>query len=277
MKGGLANRVRLMVSALRIAATNGSNVADALTLLNAHGSLRHVPNHEARFRVLDALASQWGLFLYNDHLSWLGEREFWQTWQAFPGWRGQRADRKFVLWSLSRNSRSLPGDTAECGIYTGGSSHLICATSAPGTLHHAFDSFEGLSPPKTEDLPTSEVAYHWRSGDLAATEETVRGNLQAYDFVRYYRGWIPTRFSEVSTLKFRFVHVDVDLYEPTRDSVRFFFDRLVPGGLLLCDDYGYETCAGARRACDELVQERCLDPVIHLPTGQGLIVARQIT
>ena len=33
------------------------------------------------------------------------------------------------------------------------------------------------------------------------------------------KGWIPTRFQEVADRHFAFVHIDVDLYEPTRDSL----------------------------------------------------------
>jgi len=41
---------------------------------------------------------------------------------------------------------------------------------------------------------------------------------------------------------------------------------MVAGGLILCDDYGFETYLGARRAMDALVAER-LEPIVHLPTG----------
>ncbi len=181
------------------------------------------------------------------------------------------------MWSFARSTRSLPGDTAECGVFTGASSYLICTSHRTGTFHHAFDSFEGLSRPSDLDRPSSTEAYHWKQGDLAVTEETARRNLQEFDFVKYHTGWIPTRFFEVNSLRFRLVHVDVDLYEPTRESVRFFYERLVEGGVLICDDYGYHTCAGARRACDELVEEHRLDPILHLPTGQGVIVKRPPT
>jgi len=35
---------------------------------------------------------------------------------------------------------------------------------------------------------------------------------------------------------FLFVHVDVDLYEPTRDSIAFFYPRMNLGAVSLCDD-----------------------------------------
>ena len=83
---------------------------------------------------------------------------------------------------------------------------------------------------------------------------------------------IPDRFPDVADREFRFVHIDVDLYEPTLDSLAFFYPRLVTGGILLCDDYGFTTCPGARRAFDEMVHEWGLGGVIELPTGQGFVV-----
>ena len=45
-----------------------------------------------------------------------------------------------------------------------------------------------------------------------------------------------------------FVHLDVDLYEPTRACLDYFLPRLSPGGFVICDDYGAPTFPGAARA-----------------------------
>ena len=106
---------------------------------------------------------------------------------------------------------------------------------------------------------------------MGVSEDTVRANLSAFDFVRYHRGWIPERFDDVADRRFAFVHVDVDLEQPTRDSLAFFYPRLVPGGVLLCDDYGFVTCPGARRAFDEYIADKP-EPLPERPTGQGFLI-----
>jgi O-methyltransferase len=232
--------------------------------------------YDARFEFLSRTAAGWGFVLYNRHLMWQDDPEFWHVWSASPYSGEQRADRKFVLWSLARNTRHLPGDTAECGVYNGASTYLICAArrACRGTTHHAFDSFEGLSAPSQEDRPASPSVPRWKAGDLRATEETARARLGCFDNIRFHRGWIPSRFADVAQQSFSFVHIDVDLYRPTKESLEFFYPRLVPGGVLLCDDYGSHMCAGARRAFDEYVAEREEQSVVHVPTGQGFIVKR---
>lgn len=233
-----------------------------------------IERYDSQFRYLGQKAAQCGLEIYNKNLMWLDEPEFWDTWKASPYWQKQRPDRKFVLWSMARNTRNLMGDTAECGVFDGASSFLICSARQGGSSgqHHAFDSFEGLSIPDAEDKPTNELAFRWAAGDLISTLEETMQKLSGFNNIQYYKGWIPTRFDDVSNRRFSFVHIDVDLYQPTRDSLEFFYPRMTPGGILLCDDYGYHTCPGARKAFDDFIATKVETSVIHLPTGQGFIV-----
>jgi hypothetical protein len=174
-------------------------------------------------------------------------------------------DRKYALTQVLKLTDSVAGDTAECGVYFGSSSWFICNHfKGSGRMHHGFDSFEGLSQPAPVDGP------YWRRGDLVAAEDAARRVMQPFS-ARLYPGWIPDRFFEVEGLSFAFVHIDVDLYTPTRDSMEFFYPRLSPGGIVLCDDYGFATCPGARQAMDEYMAVRP-EPVIELPTGQGLVI-----
>src|SRR5262249_33275448 len=150
----------------------------------------------------------------------------------------------------------------------GASAYLMCeAALAHGKTVHLFDSFEGLSNPRSID------GSYWRAGGLRAPESQVSENLARFANYRVYKGWIPTRFDEVSHRGFCFIHVDVDLYEPTRDSIRFFFDRIVDGGILLMDDYGFATCPGAKLAADEFFSTLNV-PIVMLTTGQAIVIKR---
>lgn len=198
---------------------------------------------------------------------WLGDAAFFRNYERLVGRDNYHsAGRKFFLRSLLPLTRDVPGDTAECGVFQGASSYFICAfTRGSGKRHHLFDSFAGLSQPAAAD------GAHWREHDFAADEAIALRNLAEFDFVESHKGWIPSEFSQVADRRFSFVHVDVDLYQPTRDSVEFFYPRLAPGGILLCDDYGFGTCPGAKRAVDEFLRDKP-EPLVHVPTGQGLFI-----
>lgn len=201
----------------------------------------------------------------SDHSrSWLDDHEFESTYRRFhrDGYR-RTMDRVYFADQLSQLAKEIPGQTAECGVYEGLTSYVICDRTQPGKRHHAFDSFAGLSNPGELD------GEYWSSGDLSVTEQVFRENLKDFD-VEVHAGWIPERFDDVADECFSLLHVDVDLFEPTRDSVEFFYDRMSPMGIMLFDDYGLETCPGARRAVDEFFADRP-EHVLHVPTGQGLV------
>jgi hypothetical protein len=198
---------------------------------------------------------------------WLKDKDFFDYYIKFMGTNLRSADRKYLLRSLLAMAEDLPGDTAECGVYEGASSVLICQKFTNTTkTHYLFDSFEGLPSPLPRD------GNHWAAGDLSVSEEIAKSNLSNYK-IKIYKGWIPNRFSEVSDRKFCFVHIDVDLYQPTYDSLNFFYPRLVKGGILLCDDYGFIACPGAQEAFDEYMSDKA-EKIVSVPTGQAFIIKK---
>jgi O-methyltransferase len=211
----------------------------------------------------DVKLSEFGRTLFTD-------ADFLADYERFERTNYRSFDRKFAMKEFLRLALPLDGDLAECGVFRGASAFLLAkgiAAQAPDKRLHLFDSFAGLSEPKAE-LDGS----HWHSGDLACGLAEVASNLTQYaSLIVFHPGWIPEKFSEVSEKKFCFVHIDVDLFTPTRDALAFFGPRMTPGGLIVCDDYGFETCPGARRAMDEYAGASG-QTVVHLPTGQGMIL-----
>lgn len=198
---------------------------------------------------------------------YLHDNDFIRYYESFEGKDNYHSlDRKYALEQIMKLVSSVKGDTAECGAFKGASSFLICRSIVGSQKkHHIFDSFEGLS------LPGNEDSSYWKKGDLASNETIIQESLKDFDFVVYYKGWIPEKFHEVSKLRFSFVHLDVDLYKPTLDSLIFFYDRMSPGGIILCDDYGFTTCPGAKKAMDLFFYDKP-EQIVCLPTGQGFVM-----
>jgi len=201
--------------------------------------------------------------------SFLCDEAFLRYYESFEGRSNYHSlDRKYALDQLMKLVCHLGGDTAECGACQGASSYLICRRIVGlGKLHHVFDSFEGLSAPRPED------GTYWKQGSLASSQDILRERLKEFDFVVVHKGWIPERFHDVGDRQFCFLHVDVDLFQPTLESLLFFYTRMVPGGIILCDDYGFETCPGARKAMDSFFADKP-EKIASLPTGQGLVIKR---
>jgi hypothetical protein len=201
-------------------------------------------------------------------LAWFADPELNSILTRFDEQDGLNAHRRLALQELLRLTAGVPGDTAECGVYKGCGSYIILRSnqrSIHRRVHHVFDSFGGLSAPAAED------GAYWRTGDLAVSEQMVRENLGEFSDVEYHKGWIPERFGDVDDRAFSFVHVDVDLYQPTLDSVVFFYPRLSDGGILVCDDYGFLTCPGATEALDRFLADKP-EKMLRLPGGGGFFI-----
>lgn len=207
-------------------------------------------------------------------LEWWRDVAFSRYLARYGELRKMNTDRRWMLYQLLRLTEAVPGDTAECGVFRGASSYLICKANQSRTdfqrWHFIFDSFEGLSPPRHHD------GSHWREGDFAVGADTVRRNLAEFQLVSLHPGWIPARFGDVADRRFSFVHVDVDLEQPTRDSIAFFYPRLEVGGILLCDDYGCTTCPGATLAVDDFLADKP-EKMLSLCCGGGFLVKGCVT
>jgi O-methyltransferase len=180
-------------------------------------------------------------------------------------------DRSYILFEFARRSARLPGDMAECGVFTGGTANLLgeaISQSGARTRLHLFDTFQGMPE-------TSQPARDYHSaGEFSDTSlELVMKRLEDYGFVDTHPGFIPTTFEEVEDVPlFSLVHVDVDIYPSTIECCRWFWPRLCSGGVMIFDDYGfYPYRRAARAAVDEYFRDKSERP-IALPTGQGIVI-----
>ena len=175
-------------------------------------------------------------------------------------------------------SQGLEGDFAECGVWRGHSAYIMASLLAEKDVEktiHIFDSFEGLSDRKKEDesrFDLSSEKQEVEKESFACDLRTVQTNLKKFGNIKYYPGWIPDKFSEVSGQNFSLVHIDVDLYEPIRDSLKFFYERLVTGGIIVLDDVGMTQFQGAERAFNEFVASNPVSFYYITPAGAALII-----
>lgn len=167
------------------------------------------------------------------------------------------------LFLLAQQAQDVEGDMAEVGVYQGGSALLIHASSSHKTLH-GFDTFEGLPELSKEDDPN-----HFRKGYYAASYESVRKFLD-YPEVKLYKGLFPGTAEVVKDKRFAFVHLDMDLYEPMKAALEFFYPRMSRGGIVVIHDY--PTAQGVKTACEEFFAGKSEHLITHFGKGQAHMV-----
>jgi O-methyltransferase len=162
-----------------------------------------------------------------------------------------------LIEQLRMTGGSLP--VAECGVFTGLTAFLLCESMGESE-YHGFDSFEGLEPGENDDH-----SYRICKKGFFAKSPKYAQSVLAEKKAAIHVGHIPEILNKQPDRTYRFVHVDVDCYEATLQSLRYFWPRLMDGGIMVCDDCSL--WKGAKKACDEF---GVLYQVI--PTGQAVWV-----
>ncbi|HUI10183.1 MAG TPA: TylF/MycF/NovP-related O-methyltransferase [Bacteroidota bacterium] len=196
-------------------------------------------------------------------------------WDTDPGFGGLLKQipytlvdpvRCYMLYQCALQAARLGADAAEVGVYRGGTARLIASAlrGSPARVH-LFDTFEGM--PATD--PSKD---EHRQGDFSDTSlESVQRNLAGLDNVAFYPGFFPATAPPVESMQFALAHIDVDIYRSVLDCCGFFYPRMVPGGMMVFDDYGFDTCPGAKQGVDEFFSGTPERPM-YLPSGQCLVV-----
>jgi O-methyltransferase len=206
--------------------------------------------------------------LYNPTFQpWLGFGEFREIYNEIAGHTLITREAAWALYSLARQTLSLPGDFLEAGVYRGGTARLlrrILGTSDHKRALHLFDTFGGM--PRTD----RNLDIH-RERDFSDTSvEAVSAFIGTVEWIFYHDGLIPDTFKGLESARFAFAHIDVDIYQSVLDCCRFVYPRMVPGGILIFDDYGLPSCPGARVAVDSFFKDKPDIPFV-LHSGQAIV------
>ena len=180
-------------------------------------------------------------------------------------------DRLYTLWQAVESLPSTAQAVAEIGVYRGGSAWFIADALRRANREMPFyvcDTFQGH--PEVDE--TVDGLHRPGEQFTRVKAEKVAKYLRGFPFVRMQVGDIretaPTFASESA---FGLVHLDVDVYPITRYCIEFFGRRLVPGGVIVMDDYGTTTCEGVKKAVDEFREVNAGFRVLHLLTGQAVV------
>jgi O-methyltransferase len=171
------------------------------------------------------------------------------------------AERAATVYRVLSSVFDLVGDIAECGVYEGvttGGMARLAAFAAPAKVVHAFDSFEGLPPTITDEERGLAEGNGLHPGAYAAEARATRRRLSRLANVEVHPGRFEDTFP-ASDRPLCFVHSDSDLLESTVLTIKLAARCLVPGGVVLFDDFGNPRFPGV-----ELAVQRALSPSLFL-------------
>lgn len=181
--------------------------------------------------------------------------------------------RLYELWQLSDQVGHLNGDVIEVGCWRGGAGCLIAKRIAERQKEARVflcDTFAGVVKAGGRD-----DAY--RGGEHADSDERLVEDLArrlGLSNVNILKGMFPEDTGErVSGRKFKFAHIDVDVYQGAKDAFEWLVPRLLAGSIVVFDDYGSSQTNGVRLFIDELHGSEDF-AVVRNVNGQAVAVRR---
>lgn len=220
-------------------------------------------------RLADDVAHQ-QIIPYASYSPWLDDADFQRVYQAVRSNTLVDVYRAYELWSLVLRTARLPGDVVEIGVWRGGTGAVLAAANAKLDREGRvclFDTFSGVVK------AVGGVDTLYKGGEHADTDaQVVRTLLDGLGLggCEVIEGLFPEETGRFAPDRVRLCHVDVDTYGSAKSIMAFIWPRLVPGGLMVFDDYGFWGCEGVTRLLDRESPADSL--LIHNINGHGILV-----
>ena len=183
--------------------------------------------------------------------------------------------RFLAHYELYKMVQDIPGSIVECGVYQGNSFfafHKFLEIFHPGDrIRHVlgFDDFKGLRLTE-EDGPEypgrSKKEGGWQSGnfkpalesllDIQTQDQFITASKRAFLIEGDILETVPKYVEDNPGLRISLLHLDVDVYKPTKTALEHLYDRVVAGGLVVLDEYAMMEWGGESKAVEEFFRER---------------------
>ena len=178
--------------------------------------------------------------------------------------------RAYIACWVANKVKNLEGDFIECGVNKGGLAltvmNYINFKFLPKNFY-LLDTFCGLSD---EYISKEERKHYIRAGGYDECYNDVLRTFSDFKNVEIIRGTVPDTLPSVQAKKVCFISIDMNCMEPEIAAAEFFWDKLISGGVIVLDDYGWSGHIIQKHAFDDFASRKGVQ-VLSLPTGQGLI------
>ena len=180
--------------------------------------------------------------------------------------------RIYTLCWFAKQVAHLPGDFVACGVYTGFCDKAIIDYTdfnILGKTYYLMDTFEGLDERfSTAEELTKRSFYKEVTGLYEQVQETFRN-----DNIKIIKGAIPETLPLVDTEKICFLSIDMNTALPEVEALKYFWNKMVPGGVVIFDDYGFMGHETQKKAHDDFARSQD-SSIFTCPTGQGILIKK---
>lgn len=179
--------------------------------------------------------------------------------------------RFYSLWLQLEaiKNKNIQGYFAELGVYQGETAKLIHLAD-PNRKFLLMDTFNGFDKHDLE-FETSKGDKYSANYFSDTSIKDVKKYLGESDNLIYKPGYFPNSISNLDkNINYAFIHLDADLYQPTKEALKYFYPKLSVGGIIIIHDYNH-SWDGVRQAVDEFCDEQKI-AFVELADMQGSVV-----
>ncbi len=206
------------------------------------------------------------------------QRAYQRGWTRLGKSAAHRDDASWIvhvaIWAASQAAR-LDGDFVECGVNTGLLSLGICDWLDFNRVDKdfwLFDTYEGIPDSQMSDAERRGIGGWHNQHSYEECYEEVAASFAEWPRCRLVRGMVPDTLAQFpADRRVAYLSIDMNIVAPEIAAIEFFWDKLVPGAMVLLDDYAWATHRAQRRAFDAFAREHDR-LILTLPTGQGLLI-----
>lgn len=195
---------------------------------------------------------------YSDYSPWAQDSNFVQVYSKIRQNTLVDIYRCWELWETAGQViKSVPGDFLEVGVWKGGTAGVLTTKmslmDSSRTVYLA-DTFEGVV--KAGENDSVYVGGEHKDTSIPIVQSLLSNQLNVSNF-KILKGIFPDDTGgEIENIKFSLVHIDVDVYQSTKEIFNWVWPRIAKGGVVLFDDYGYTPCDGVAKSVNEMKNDK---------------------
>lgn len=199
----------------------------------------------------------------------------YQAAAATNPWPGFNLEwRVYIVCWFANHVKNLPGDFVECGVNTGAYAKAIVSFLDFNRLNKTFyllDTFDGLVPELVSDAERTAGLESYMS-QYKNVYDSVVENFKN-DKVKIIKGAVPGTLPLCTTDSIAYLSIDMNSVQPEVAALEYFYQKVVPGGVIMLDDYGFPQHIHQKNAHDQFAKSKG-ESILTLPTGQGVIIKK---
>lgn len=152
--------------------------------------------------------------------------------------------------SMQFQEKDIKGAVAELGVWRGETARYI-NEYFKDDIFYLLDTFEGFD--EKDIIKEIGLAKQANTNDFSDTSlEFVKKQILHLNKCHFIKGYFPQSAIQIpQDEKFKFVNIDVDLYQPILEGLKYFYPRLAKDGVILVHDYFHPYYTGTKKAVDE--------------------------